>query len=303
MRRTLVLAIAALLALAGCSSTPPTPGPTTSTSGPADFPVTVGSVTLTQRPTHIVSLSPTATEMLFAIGAGPQVVAADSYSTFPANAPKTDLSAYQPNAEAIAKYQPDLVVLAEDSNKIVSQLAALHIPAFLSPAAMNLDDSYREFAELGSLTGHKAEASAEVETVRTSIAKIVHDTPAHRPLKYYYELDQTYYSVTSATFAGSLFSLLGLTNIADAGNSTNAYPQLSAEVIIKDNPDLIFLADTKCCGQSAATVAKRPGWSGLTAVKNNGVIALDDDIASRWGPRVVDLLQAIAQAVAKAPAS
>jgi iron complex transport system substrate-binding protein len=303
MRRTLVLALVTLFAVAACSSTTNNPAPASSTSGPADFPVTVGSVTLTQRPTHIVSLSPTATEMLFAIGAGSQVVAADSYSDYPANAPKTDLSAYQPNAEAIAKYQPDLVILAEDSNKIASQLAALHIPAFLSPAAKTIDDTYREFTELGALTGHQADAAAEVATIRTSVTKIVHDTPDHRPLTYYYELDQTYYSVTSATFVGSLFSLLGLTNIADAGNSANPYPQLSGEVIIKDNPDLIFLADTKCCGQSAQTVAKRPGWSGLTAVKTNEVVNLDDDIASRWGPRVVDLLQAIAQAVAKAPAS
>ena len=92
-------------------------------------------------------------------------------------------------------------------------------------------------------------------------------------------------------------------NLADAGNDTNAYPQLSAETIIKANPDLIFLADTKCCGQSATTVAARPGWDALTAVKNGGVIALDDDIASRWGPRVVDLQRIIVEAAAKAPVS
>src|SRR5262249_10561792 len=127
------------------------------------------------------------------------------------------------------------------------------------------------------------------------------DLPAHNELTYYYELDQTYYSVTSSTFIGSLFTMAGLKNIADAGNASNPYPQLSAEVIVKADPDLIFLAGTKCCGQSADTVAKRAGWSGVTAVKNHGVVALDDDVASRWGPRVVDLLRAITQAVAKAP--
>src|SRR5262249_19213198 len=112
---------------------------------------------------------------------------------------------------------------------------------------------------------------------------------------------QTYYSVTSKTFVGSLFSMLGLKNIADpSGTADTAYPQLSAEVIVKADPDLIFLADTKCCGQSAATVANRAGWSGCSAVRNGRVIALDDDIASRWGPRVVDLLRAITEAVAQA---
>jgi iron complex transport system substrate-binding protein len=138
--------------------------------------------------------------------------------------------------------------------------------------------------------------------MRHDIAKLVADVPAHNALTYYYELDPTYYSVTSATFVGSLFTSVGLKNIADgAAPAGNAYPQLSAEVIVKANPDLIFLADTVCCGQSVASVGRRAGWSGITAVKTGQVVALDDSVASRWGPRVVDLVRAITAAVAKAP--
>ncbi len=304
MRRTisaLAAAFAALTFAAGCGSTSDTPNPSNTNAG---YPVTVGSLTLDKQPQKIVSLAPSLTEMIFAIGAGEQVVAVDEYSNYPADAPKTDLSGYKPNAESIAKYSPDLVVISDDSENIVDQLKALSIPTYVAPAANTLDDSYKEITELGALTGHAADAEALVGQMKTDLEKLVKDLPNRsKPLTYYYELDNTYFSVTSKTFIGALFTAAGLVNIADTGNDTNAYPQLSAETIIKANPDLIFLADTKCCGQSATTVAARPGWDGLTAVKNGGVIALDDDIASRWGPRVVDLQRIIVEAAAKAPVS
>jgi cobalamin transport system substrate-binding protein len=290
-------------AAAACGSTSDNSG-TGATSAPAaTFPVTVGSLTLDRRPERIVSLSPTATEMLFAIDAGKQVIAVDELSNYPADAPKTDLSGFKPNAEAVAAKNPDLVVLSDDINKIVDQLKALKIPTYLTPAAKTLDDSFREITELGRLTGHPAEGDALVARMRGDLAKLVNDLPKRgRPLTYYYELDQTYYSVTSKTFIGSLFTSAGLMNIADAaGADGNQYPQLSGEIIINANPDLIFLADTKCCGQSHDTVSKRAGWAGIAAVKNGAVVALDDDIASRWGPRVVDLLRLITDAVAKVP--
>lgn len=115
---------------------------------------------------------------------------------------------------------------------------------------------------------------------------------------YFYELDNTLYSVTSNTFVGSLLKATGIANVADGVEEGNDYPQMNAEAIIKANPSIIFLADTKCCGQNAAEVAKRPGWSGIDAVKNGNVVELDDDVASRWGPRVVDLVTQMAQAIA-----
>lgn len=252
-------------------------------------------------PQRIVSLSPSHTEMLFAIGAGEQVVAVDSLSTYPAEteAVLTDLSAFEPNVEAISAYEPDLVVISDDSSGISGQLAAIGIDTWIGLAPTTLDEVYEQIAELGDRVGRAEGAEALVSDMSSSIDEIVSGAPAlDEPLTYYHELDDTYFSVTSNTFIGSLYSMLGLRNIADATEGDTDYPQLSAEFIVTQDPDLIFLADTKCCGVSADTVAARPGWEGLTAVTNGNVIEMDDDIASRWGPRVVDYLRAIADAVA-----
>ncbi|MFD0785630.1 ABC transporter substrate-binding protein [Micromonospora azadirachtae] len=300
------LAIAALALGACAEKTDDTPEAGTGQSAVAVFPATAGKVTLDQRPEKIVSLTPSATEMLFAIGAGPQVIAVDDNSNYPADAPKTDLSGFQPNAEAIAGRNPDLVVISDDRNKIVDQLAKLKIPVYLTPAATTLDDTYQQITELGTLTGHPTEATDLTQRMRDEIAKLVKDLP-QRPekLTYYHELGTELYSATSKTFIGSLYAMAGLENIADpsdADGKNGGYPQLSQEVIVKADPDFVFLADTKCCQQNADTVKARAGWSGISAVKNNQVVALDDDIASRWGPRVVDLLRSIVDAVAKVPA-
>jgi cobalamin transport system substrate-binding protein len=303
---TAVIAVTALL-LGGCANDNAGAGRAAPpASALASYPVTVGSVTLAKRPERIVSLSPSATEMLFAVDAGPQVVAVDDQSTYPANAPKSDLSGFKPNAEAIAAKNPDLVVLSNDLNKIVDQLTKLKIPVFQTPAATGLNDTYAEIGQLGQLTGHQTEAGALTDRMRTEIDKIVKGVPPRAtPLSYYYELDPTFYSVTSKTFIGSIFALFGMANVADAADPDGAkggYPQLSQEVLLKSDPDMIFLADSKCCQQSAASVKARKGWSGITAVKTGQIVALDDDIASRWGPRVIDLVQSVADAVVKVPA-
>ncbi|GAB1640237.1 ABC transporter substrate-binding protein [Krasilnikovia sp. MM14-A1259] len=301
------LTVTALTLTAGCSGDTKADragSPATSGAPAASFPVTVGKVTLAARPEKIVSLSPTATEMLFAIGAGKQVTAVDENSNYPPEAPKGDLSGFQPNAEAIAAKNPDLVVISNDLNKIVDQLTQLKIPVFLAPAAVTLDDTYRQTGDLGTLTGHPAEAKAVVDKMKSDIAQIITTVPqrATKPT-YYYELGKELYSVTSKTFVGSLFTMAGLTNIADPADADGAkggYPQLSEEFIVKANPDYVFLADTKCCGQSPATVKARSGWSNVTAVTKDQIVGLDDDIASRWGPRVVDLLRTIVTSTTKA---
>lgn len=276
----------------------------------AAFPVTVegGSgkkLTITSRPERIVSLSPTATEMLYAIGAGDQVEAVDDQSNFPPQAPRTKLSGFQPNVEAIAGYRPDLVVLSNDEQDVVAGMDRLSIPTLLLPAAQKLDDSYAQIGLLGKVTGHTAQATETTTKMKADIAGIVAAIPDRAaPLTYYHELDDTLFTVTSKTFIGQIYSLAGLENIADeADKDGSGYPQLSAEYLVKADPDLIFLADTKCCGQSAQTLAKRSGLGDLGAVKRGEVIPLDDDIASRWGPRVVDLLRTVADAAAKAPAT
>lgn len=270
-----------------------------------EYPITVetpsGDVTIEERPDRIVSLSPTATEMLFAIGAGEQVVAVDDQSTYPADAPKTDLSGYEPNVEAIASYSPDVVVFATETGDLTESLEGIDIPALQQPAAAELEDVYDQLGQLGLVTDHVEEAEEVSDRIRQQIDAIAEDVTGVEGLRFYHELDDTYYSVTSDTFIGQLYAIVGLENIADeAKGAAGGYPQLSAEYIIAADPDLIFLADTKCCGQSPETVAERPGWGRIEAVRRGNVIPLDDDVASRWGPRIVDYLQAIVEAVQRA---
>jgi len=260
--------------------------------------VCAGSARASSIPTRIVSLSPSATDDLFAVGAGKQVVAADSFSTYPKSAPTTKLSAYQPNVEAIAKYKPDLVVISNDLNHIVRQLTKLHIKVLIEPAAANLTQVYAEIQQIGNVTGHAAQAKNVVAGMKTKVARILKAVPRPAtPLSVYHELDPTYYSVTSHTFIGQMYTLLGVKDIADAAGSSTDYPQLSAEYIVASNPDLIVLADTVCCGQTWSTVAARPGWGGIPAVKHHEVVRIDDSIASQWGTRTVLFLKAVASAV------
>jgi cobalamin transport system substrate-binding protein len=291
---------AVLFLLASCGeAAPPQAGPTDPPSASTSFPVTIDGATIVTQPERIVSLSPTATEMLFAIGAGDQVEAVDDQSNFPADAPVTDLSGFEPNVEAIASYEPDLVVYSTEPGDLGAALDGLGIPALVQPAATSLDDVYEQIDQLGRATGNDSGAEDVVDGMRAEIDSITGSIePPSEPVTFYHELDDTYYSVTSSTFIGQLYSLVGLRNIADeAKGAGGGYPQLSAEYIIDADPDLIFLADTKCCGQSRKTVAKRPGWDRIAAVRNGGVIPLDDDVASRWGPRVVEYLRQIAKAV------
>jgi iron complex transport system substrate-binding protein len=298
MRRILFWLLLLALVGAGCGRSAPEQGGQAGGAS-AGFPVTLdtpaGKVEIAQRPTRVVSLSPTATEMLFAINAGDQVVAVDDQSNYPKDAPTTKLSGYQPNVEAIAGYRPDLVVFATDTGDLAASLRKLAIPALALPAATRLDDSYAQIQQLGKATGHAAEAERLVTAMRGDIQQIVASAKLERPLTYYHELDKNLFSATSTTFIGQLYAQLGLQNIADkADKEGSGYPQLSPEYVVKADPDLIFLADTKCCGQSPRTVAARAGWGQVRAVKDGAVVPLDDDVASRWGPRVVDFLRIIA---------
>ncbi len=266
----------------------------------AEFPVTVGELTLTAAPQRIISMSATATEMLFAIGAGDRVIAVDNFSNFPAETASLEkLDAYQPNIEAISALNPDLVIISYDPGNLVEQLTTLAIPVFTAGAVANLDEAYAQIEQLGALTGQLAEAVQVSGAMQTAIAEIVDGvTKLDPPLTYFYELDPTPYTVTSNTFIGGVMALMGLANIADGVEEGNDYPQLSAEIIVEKNPDIIFLADTKCCAQSAETFGARDGFGGLKAVELGSIIGLDDDIASRWGPRLVDLVRAVAEAIA-----
>lgn len=270
---------------------------TETTSASSTYPVTVGDLTLTTQPMRIISLSPTATEMLYAIGAGAQVVAVDDYSNFPAEAVAlgTALSGYEPNVEAIAGYTPDLVIVAYDAGGIVDQLKSLSIPVFMAAAATSFEDVYSQIEQLGALTGNLENAVQLSGQMQTDIAAAVAEVQLPTtPITYFHELDNTLYSATSNTFIGQVYGLFGLKNIADGVVEGNDYPQLSAEVIVKANPDIIFISHS----ETPEVVAARDGWGRLKAVTNNQVIALPADIPSRWGPRIVEFVKVIRDAIA-----
>lgn len=253
---------------------------------------------------RIVSINPTGTEMLFAVGAGDRVVAVDSFSYFPEGTPVTDLSGWEPNVEAILAYEPDLVVM-DWNDDVQSSLEAAGVTVLVITAPVTFDDVYAQIASVGEATGEQEGAAEVVERMQDEIATLVADAPDGSGLTYYHELDNTLYSVTSSTFIGTVYALFGLTNVADpadADGSSFGYPQLSDEYLVDADPDLIFLADTLCCAQSAATVAERPGWDQLRAVQDGAVIELNDDVVSRWGPRLVDFVEAVAGAVESAGA-
>jgi iron complex transport system substrate-binding protein len=299
MKRSLfTLAAAGALLLAGCAGgeDPDEPGGSAPEAG---YPVTVGELTLEARPTRIVSLSPTVTEMLFAIGAGEQVVAVDEFSNHPPEAPVTELSGFDINTEAVAEYDPDLVIISSFPDAI-AQFDTLGIPVHLAPDnPTTMDDVYTQISDLGALTGNVDEAAALVERMSDDLAKLVADAPERaEPLRYYIEIDDTYWTYTSDSLIGSLFSMVGLENIA--GEAGTVSVQLTAEAIVDADPDVIFLTNA-AYGMDAQQVAARDGWADVTAVSEGRIVALDTDMASRWGPRIVDLMATVVDAISQIP--
>jgi len=300
LRLTLALALATAAACAAAVS-----GAAGSSTSPAQFPVTIvasnGKVTVQRKPRRIVSLSPTATESLFAVGAGPQVVAVDDQSDHPRSAPRTSLSGFTPNVEAIASYHPDLVVIAYDPKGLSGALERLGITVIHHDGARSFQGAYQQIRQLGLATGHAEQAVRLVKRMKARIASIVKTSRRlGRGLSVYHELTPDLYSATSKTFVGRVYTALGLRNIADAADAVGTgYPQLSAEYVVSADPDVIVLADTVCCGQTAATVAARPGWDRISAVRTGSIVRIHDSIASRWGPRLVNYFRALAAALAR----
>ncbi len=297
-----VVLLTLVLAAAGCGGSEPTTGPvggeTTTVPTTTPPPTTTTATPAPVMPEAILSLSPTATEILFAVGAGGQVVAVDDRSTYPADAPMSALSGFTPNVEAIAGYDPDLVVISYDPGDLVVGLEALGIDVLMQGAANVIDDTYAQITELGALTGHVDGAEALNRSIAEGLEELAEGQPG-AGMTYFHEVDATLYSTTSTTFLGQLYALLGLENIADPADEDGwGYPQLSPEYVIDTDPDLIFLADAEW-GESAETVAARPGWDTLSAVRAGNVFPLDET-AGRWGPRIVDFLTTVNQAVEEA---
>ncbi len=287
----------------GAPETTTTLGESTTTSEPA-FPVTVdaanGQVAIEAMPEAIISLSPSATENLFAVGAGQQVVAVDDQSNYPEGAPTTDLSGFTPNLESILSYDPDLVVITFDPGGLIEGLTAVGVPVLLLPSATSIDAAFGEIQVLGDATGHSEEAAAVIASMAADLSELVAEVgELIAGTTIYHELDPTYYSVSSASYVGELYALLGLVNIADAADPEGfGYPQLAAEYIVDQDPDVILLADAGF-GESIDTLRQRPGWSEMKAVANDAVIAIDPDVSSRWTPRSVVFIREVAEAIAE----
>jgi len=271
------------------------------------YPLTVkfGGYTtkIAKKPTKIISLSPSATEILYAIGAKSQILAVDNLSNYPAGAPLSEISAFEPSVETILAKKPDLVLLSIDSTKapqIRSALLQLGIPVLMEKAPATLDDVYAENTLLGKVTDRADGAAKLNASMAKSIKDVLAKAKKSSRIRIFHELDDTYYSVTSNTFIGRVYKDFGAVNIADAasGADSSGYPQLSAEYLLKSDPQVIFLADAQY-GVTAQSVSKRAGWSQISAVKNQKIVELPADIPSRWGPRLVDFYKLIGASLAK----
>jgi iron complex transport system substrate-binding protein len=271
------------------------------------YPLTVkfGGYTtkIAKKPTKIISLSPSATEILYAIGAGSQILAVDNLSNYPANAPVSEISAFEPSVEAILAKKPDLVLLSIDSTKapqIRNALVKLGIPVLMEKAPATLKDVYAENTLLARVTDRQAGAVKLNTSMAKSIKDVLAKAKKSSKIRIFHELDDTYYSATSNTFIGKVYKSFGVVNIADAaaGADNSGYPQLSAEYLLKSDPQVIFLADAQY-GVTAESVSKRAGWSQISAVKNKKIVELPADVPSRWGPRLVDFYKLIGASLAK----
>ena len=235
-----------------------------------------------------------------------QVVAADQFSTYPEEAPATDLDAFNPNVEAIVGYEPDLVVLpASVPRDVPAGLRRVGLRVLATPAPANLDDAYAQMRQLGRVTGHAEAGQQLAERTQAKVERLIVGAPSGHGLDFFHELDPDLFSTGNKSFIGRIYQRLGLENVAEpaARRAGTPYPQLSSEAVVSADPDLIVLADTECCDQSPAKVMQRPGWQRVAAVEAGAVVAIDDDVASRWGPRIPVFIAKVVEAMQRARAA
>ena len=292
------LALTFLMAACGDNEEAPQ-APTVEASAAVTYPLTVQrsdgkSITIEAAPQRIASLSPGATEVFYAIGAGPQLIATDMQSDYPVEAARTTkLDAFQPNLEAIAGVEADIIFLANNQDNVVEALDALGKTVLYVEVPDDLAGVIEQVRLLGRVTGHVDEGEALAEKMEARI-KAVQDKLAGVTAgpRVFHELDNTLFTAAPDSFVGDLYSILKAQNIA-AGAPT-PYPQLTQEEVIARDPEVIVLADEEF-GETPDAVKARPGWSAISAVKNDRIYGVDPDIVSRPGPRVVDGLEQLAR--------
>lgn len=239
------------------------------------------------NPKRIISLSPSITEILFEIGSGNQVIAVDNLSNYPNETPISDISAYDPNVEAISLLNPDLVILSYNIKNLKTALKKIGIETIYLPAPLNFEDILDQIDYLGQKTGNEDKAKKLISKMKSkmkTLQKLRENEPA---TKIYHELDPNYYSPSKFSFIGDIYQKLNYKNVANKADITNlGYPKLSPELIISENPDLIILPGKD--NKYVENVKSRPGWNYIKAVKKNNFLLTNNDIASRWGPRILN---------------
>ena len=300
------------LALAACApqALPPAPPPTqasVTTPAPASFPLAVTDdlgrkVTFGAAPRRIVSLAPSNTEILFAVGAGDQVVGLTKYCNYPpeAGAGRTAIGGFTANSisvEKILALQPDLVVAAGNSQKpVIEALEQTHVMV-VALDAQDLDGIYKNIFLAGQITGHTSQAGALVDQMKRRVAAVsdkVKTIPTGERLRVFYEVwDEPLTAAGPTTFIHQVIELAGGSNIfADVKEQ---YPQVSPEVVIERNPDVILGPSSHGSALVASKIAARPGWQPIEALQKERIAIVDGDIISRAGPRIVDALESVAQ--------
>jgi cobalamin transport system substrate-binding protein len=286
----------------------PTAAPPTETPA-AGFPVTVvdslgREVTMDAPPERIVTLAPSNTEILFALGAGDRLVGRDDYSDYPAEAldvPSIGSLYPQVNAEAIVALEPDLVMAAGLTNADdVKALADLGLTVFATRVDTQLDDVYNDILDVGTLTGQKAEATTLVDSLQAREAAVTAKTSGLTDLpRVLYEIDGSDparpWTAGPGSFIDQMLTLAGGDNVGRVGS--DAYFQISLEELVAQDPQVIILGSATYGGQTPETVAARVGWDSITAVKDGNVHEFDDNLVSRPGPRVIDGLEALAKLI------
>jgi len=302
-----LLALVVLAAAVACEDGGGEPTPEASPTVPAavqvPYPLTIvdavgREVTIEAQPQGIASLSPAATEILFAIGAGDQVIAVDKFSNYPEEATtRQQLDAYEPNLEAIAGVEPDLVVLFYDPGELADSLERLDITTAVLGSVEETPESveavFDQIRLLGQMTDHVQEAEdlvADMEERVEAIEEALADV--EQGPRIFHEVDATLYTAAPASFVGGLYKILKAQNIA--AGADQPFPQLTQEVIIERDPEVIILADG-AYGESPDTVKARSGWGNISAVGNDRIFVIDPDLVSRPGPRLVEALETLAR--------
>lgn len=238
-------------------------------------------------PKRIISLSPSITEILFEIGSGNQVIAVDNLSNYPNEAPISDISAYDPNVEAISLLNPDLVILSYNIKNLKAALKKIGIETIYLPAPLNFEDILDQIDYLGLQTGNEDKAKKLISKMKNRMKTLQKLRENETATKIYHEIDPNYYSPSKFSFIGDIYQKLNYKNVADKADISNlGYPKLSPELIISENPDLIVLPGKD--NKYVEKVKLRPGWSYIEAVKKNNFLLTNNDIASRWGPRILN---------------